>query len=331
MSGGYLWDPGQPEDADVREWERSLQGYAYKPDPGKLRGFQPRFHRKWLAAAASIVAVTAITLVWSSRAPSNGWRFQALQGTVRAGGRMLTEGALNPGQRLETARDSRARIEVESLGSVEVEPGTSIRLVRSSARERRMALDRGVIRAVISAPPRVFVVDTPSAVATDLGCAYKLEVDERGDGFLRVTVGWVSFEAQGRESFIPAGAACHTRKGFAPGTPYYQDAADALQQALTTVDFSPDPQERAAALSAVLREARARDRLTLWHLLTRGSAADRAATFGRFAQLAPLPDGVTFDGVLSMDRQMLDKLWVSLDLGPADWWRQWKGPAPPAP
>lgn len=194
-----------------------------------------------------------------------------------------------------------------------------------------MALDRGSIRAIITAPPRLFVVETPAAVAVDLGCAYKLDVDEAGNGYLRVTVGWVSFEAHGRESFIPAGAACRTRKGHAPGTPFYQDASDVLQEALARADFSNDASERTAAREIVLKEARVRDRLTLWHLLSRGSEGERAAAYDRFAELSPLPPGVTRQGVLRLDRAMLDQLWSSLDLGPTLWWRMWKGPAPPSP
>ena len=35
--------------------------------------------------------------------------------------------------------------------------------------------------ARIWAPPRLFYVNTPSAVAEDLGCAYTLEVDDLGE------------------------------------------------------------------------------------------------------------------------------------------------------
>ena len=37
---------------------------------------------------------------------------------------------------------------------------------------------------------------------------------------ISVTTGWVGFEWRGRESFIPAGAVCLTRKSLGPGTPY---------------------------------------------------------------------------------------------------------------
>ena len=85
----------------------------------------------------------------------------------------------------------------------------------------------------------------------------------RGAGIVRVESGWVAFEYNGRESFIPTGAMCATRPRFGPGTPYYEDAPDALAQALTILDFSTtDDVRRPVALEAVLSAARPRDAVT---------------------------------------------------------------------
>ena len=73
-----------------------------------------------------------------------------------------------------------------------------------------------------------FVVDTPAAKTVDLGCRYTLSVAKDGSGFLVVELGWVAFEWNKVESFIPRGAACATRVGHGPGTPYFLDAPEAL-------------------------------------------------------------------------------------------------------
>src|SRR6185295_11964349 len=111
------------------------------------------------------------------------------------------------------------------------------------------------------APPRLFFVDTPSAVAADLGCAYTLEVDDQGASKLSVTSGWVALELKDRESIVPAGASCDTRPGVGPGTPYFDDAPSVLREALKTVDFNPDASVRSAALPWILDQARPRDSL----------------------------------------------------------------------
>lgn len=130
---------------------------------------------------------------------------------------------------------------MEAVGEVEVDPNTRLRLLRARPLEHRFALDRGTIHAFIWAPPRLFTVDTPSAVAVDLGCRYTLHVEPGGNGELHVTFGWVSFDhtVNGAtvESFVPAGAMCLTRPGAGPGTPYFEDASPALRAALEKLDF----------------------------------------------------------------------------------------------
>src|SRR6185436_16436187 len=119
----------------------------------------------------------------------------------------------------------------------------------------------------------------------DLGCAYTLAVTDDGVGRLEVDTGWVAFEAQGHESFVPAGAACTTWPDVGPGTPFFADASPALRKALESLDRGLDP----TALATVLREARPRDGLTLWHLLTRVAAEARPVVHDRLAVLVPPP------------------------------------------
>ena len=175
-------------------------------------------------------------------------------------------------------------------------------------------LARGKMSAHIWAPPRLFFVNTPSAVAADLGCAYTLEVDDQGSSLLRVTSGWVALELQDRESVVPAGAACETRAGLGPGTPYFENASGDFRLALQALDFNRDAKVRRDALMAILVQARQQDTLTLWHLLTRVDSEDRARVYDRMAALGPPPPSVTREGILALDRTMLNAWRDSLEL-----------------
>jgi hypothetical protein len=172
--------------------------------------------------------------------------------------------------------------------------------VVARANEHRLSLARGRISAVVNAPPRLFFVDTAASTAVDLGCAYSMNVDDSGDGMLQVTLGWVSLEWSGRESLVPAGASCRTRPKVGPGTPYFDDASDALKRALAGLDFGGG-----GSLDAVLDEARVRDTLTLWHLLSRVDAADRLRVYNRMVGLVPLPEGVSPEKALALDPDTL--------------------------
>jgi hypothetical protein len=97
---------------------------------------------------------------------------------------------------------------------------------------------------------------------------------------------------------VPAGASAPTRPELGPGTPVFDDATARLRQALLDFDFGAGDD---AALDVVVAEARERDTLTLWHLMSRVEVDQRARVFDRIVALTPLPAGVDRDRVLALD------------------------------
>ena len=309
MNDEYLWDKSGEPDPEVERLEELLGQLRYEK-PLRL----PAERRSPRYAAAAVVILAAGTWFLGSRGPKIGWDITRVQGDPRVG-RFLMGSAekLGVGEYLVTNSSTTARLDVARIGTLTVDPGSRVRLVKTGEKEHRVSLQRGVIHAMIWAPPGQFFVDTPSAVAVDLGCKYTLQVDDGGDGLLTVEMGWVAFESKGRESFIPAGAACATKRDSGPGVPYYLDAHDGVLSGL-----------RDGNTAAVLAAARPRDAMTLWHLLARVPQADRQAVYARMAAIAPPPSGVTRDGLLALNQPMMDQYWDSLGLNTAGWWRKWK-------
>jgi len=276
-----------------------------KPGKSFFSVCQPAF----VGIAAAVLVVVGFGVFWIyTREARPFWEVASLDGSPRIGSSLIhSKGRLAVGEWLETDDSSRAQIEVASIGQVDIDPNTRVRLVETKLTEHRLELQRGRMSARIWAPPRLFFVNTPSAVAADLGCAYTLEVDEHGVGLLHVTSGWVALQLRDRESMVPAGAACATRPGVGPGTPYFDDASHLFRQALAKFDFEPEDHQwsKIPALDIILHEARPRDTLTLWHLLERVEGNDRARVYDRLAQLVPPPDGVTRDGTLQLNEPML--------------------------
>ena len=325
----YLWDRSGTPDPAVQRLEELLSPLGHRGDPPMLRresrrSLVSRAIRPALAVAATLVVGVFVWFGWGVW--RGGWSVQATAGTPVIDGQSLDgSGLLKRGGRLVTDGSSRARIDVGRIGRVDVDPDTRLQLVNAGGRDHRLSLERGTIHARISAPPRFFSVNTPSAEAIDLGCAYTLQVDDHGAGLLRVTHGWVQFAYGGRESFIPQGAVGTTRPGVGPGTPYYEDAPAGYPHALATIDYEAvETAGRAAAFDLVVREARRRDALTLWHLLSRGSAAERARVFDRLAGLAPPPREATREAVLSGDRAALMAWWDDLSFEGTRWWQRLK-------
>lgn len=281
---------------------------ATKSRRSSFKVWQPSF----AGAVVGLLFVVCLTAFWIyTRESRPFWDVVRINGAPRIGSsRIGDRGQLAVGQWLETDESSSAKIAVATIGHVEIDPNTRVRLVETRPTEHRLELARGKMSAKIWAPPRLFFVDTPSAVAADLGCAYTLEVDDAGGSLLRVTAGWVALQLKGRESVVPAGAACATRPGIGPGTPYFEDATPIFKEALAKLDFEPSDLQwfKIPALDVVLRESRPKDTLSLWNLLYRVEGEDRVRVYERMAALSPPPKDVTREGVLRLDEPML-RLW----------------------
>jgi len=264
-----------------------------------------------IACGIGIILTAAGFWRWTAtRSPSVTWQIAAIAGTPQINTRGFNgESKLRVGEWLETDASARAKVSVGTIGEVDLAPNSRIRLINTSATNHRLELARGTMSALIWAPPRLFFVNTPSAVAVDLGCAYTLKVDDEGNGALHVTSGYVALQHAGRETIISAGQMCATRRDAGPGTPFVEDAPPALRRALDRFDF----ENAADALAEILEQARAADAPTLLNLLTRISAVSRGKVFDVLARDHPPPVNVTRIGVMEGDKTMLDA-W-SADLG----------------
>lgn len=352
-SSEYLWDRTGEPDRDIQRLEALLGEFQHDCPAPVFPQIAPE--RRWtffpsamrffpVATAAAVVALAVATFLMYRSKPveitgAPGWNVSRVAGEPRIGPlavRAKETGRLGVGQVLETDHQSLASLSAENTGQIEVEPNTRLRLLTMAAGLKRIALDRGTIHTYIWAPPGQFVVDTPSAMTVDLGCAYTLQVDDSGAGLVRTSLGWVGFKLNGHESFIPAGAACATRPKAGPGTPYFEDASSKFLAALARFDFEDSTtQQRAEDLAIVLGEARKRDALTLWHLLSRVDEGARVRVYDRLQQFVLPPAGVTKEGILRLDEFMLDQWWNQLGFDDISFWRHWErswsGEAAPAP
>lgn len=254
--------------------------------------------QRWAYGFAIVLIPAAVVFYWR-QAHAPRWE------VVRTRDGKVSDESVRAGEWLQTDSSSRAEMHIADIGTVEVEPGTKLRVVRTRPDDHRLSLEHGEIAATISAPPKLFFVETKSATAVDLGCQYRMKVDDAGNGLLTVTLGWVSFEWQGRESLVPAGARCRTRAGAGPGTPFFEDAPKNLTEALDRFDFASGGD---TALPTILADARPRDTLTLWHLLSRVSEASRPDVYDRMVSFAAPPKGVTREKALALDPETL-KMW----------------------
>src|SRR5262245_8293281 len=155
----------------------------------------------WVLVPTCVLLLVVGVYTWRQR-NLPAWHVESSSGAVTK---------LPVGRWLDTA-SSEATVQIENIGQVRVEPNSRIRVLESKPDEYRMELRQGTMHAQVWAPPKLFFVETPSATAIDLGCAYDLSVDKAGDSVLRVTLGFVELASNGRSSVVKAGWMAKTRK-----------------------------------------------------------------------------------------------------------------------
>jgi len=326
MNDDYLWDRSGEPDPEVQRLERLLGRYRHEetnPRPFPLSTQHSALSTRILrplaiAAALALFAIAIASFVrfqWSTGSP---WEITRIAGSPRMTGKILEpHDRLGVGDELRTDAASRVTVRIARVGEVDIGPNSELKLLATGRGRHRVALDHGTIHARLYAPPFTFGVRTPAGLATDVGCAFVLEYD-RGAGLLRVLSGWVDFDG---ETMIPAGAAVELREGSGAGSPYYPDASEVFRAALRELDFDHDP----TALPRVVATARARDAMTLLHLLAKAPPGNRSLIYDRLAELSPPPVGVTRDGILRRDPEQLEAWRKSLGIAVTrSWWMNWR-------
>jgi len=307
MSDRYLWDRSGEPDPEIERLEKLLSPFALSA--------RARSNRRWMAIAAGIAAIAGLA-AWQ-------WTLHTRPPSVKSAWQLIHSGSapieIYTGQLIRTDAHTTAELHSDLVGQVRLEPGSEAYVRESTPSRQLLMLRRGVMHAFIWAPPSQFAVDTPGVRAIDLGCAYTLSTNTSGDGLITVQTGWVAFDHDRHESFIPAGAVCRVSGERGPGIPWFEDAPQPFRDAVRNWerDHSVDN------LAAILATARPHDAITLWHLMSRVDTDQRAQVFDRFSELLRVPSKLRA-GVIAGDHNALDVCWNALQLGNTSWWRTWK-------
>ncbi len=308
----YLFDKHGEEDPEVARLEQLLGGHAHR-EPLRPPAERPRAiaRRRWttaaVAAGLAAAAAVALWLVPPDPEPTPihtqelvqqppavvcgperaGFAFATEGGAVQCAGTATGSGVLPVGEWLETSAEVEARLEVADIGDLTVHGGSRVRLVGTGSDEHRLELAQGRVSALVVAPPRLFVVDTPGASAVDLGCAYDLAVDDQGRTHLQVTSGAVSLEGHGLVAYVAAGNEVFAVRERGPGTPIAIAASKPMRDAVARFDAG-----HSDALDELLALAESRDGFTLWNLLGRTEGEARTAVYRRLDAIHPHPESV---------------------------------------
>lgn len=244
--------------------------------------------------------------------PNTYWFVEKLSGYPTIESRVLVDkGIIKIGETLNTDSYSRARLKVESIGEIDVEPRTEIQINETESFEYNLILYKGSISARTWSSPKLFAIKTPAANIKDLGCVYNISVDEKFTTMLQVKSGWVLMENGKQKCLLPAGTSCYSDTSIGLGTPFSDNASELFRQALFTFDFKDSTKK----IETVLSESEKDDFISLFHLLLKTDKETKEKIFDRLAQLTNIPKQIRKELIVDGDKYTLARLWIELNLG----------------
>jgi hypothetical protein len=324
----YLWDPTQPADRVVVQFERPLSMLRLDPadtplslpPQAKAPARRPSRRAWWLAVAASLVLLAGATAAYRWTWPEGAaWPMTLDSSDGSRAARLAV------GDELRLPATDTAHVRLARIGSMDVRSGTVISLRATTSNRHRLALTLGGVSVRTWAPPGAVIIQTPAGDVVDLGCVFRLDVTTERVARLTVDSGWVQLDNVYGEMLVPAGASSEMAPGGGPLVPVFDDATVAFRDGARRA-------ERAIAAGAAssidlgfAAGARRKDVITLLLLARNGSPDVGLPLLERAAELEAPPAGVTVEAVAKGDAVQFWRWYDSLDLPPPkNWWRNWR-------
>lgn len=270
-----------------------------------------------LFVISGIISAIALGIVLAffvfDHSPSVFWSVEKISGFPIIESQVLTDpGIIKVGERLVTDSESRARIRVGGIGEINVEPLSEIQIIETESSEYELLLTKGKISVITLLAPKLFSIETPSAIIKDFGSMYYVTVNDNSSTSVSVKSGWVKMENNDRRALLSSGTTCFSAPSIGPGIPVAEGATDLFKESLYKLDFENGGD---AELSTLLSESRQKDLISLFHLLKQLFPESRGKIYDRISFLFKMPQRITREGIVNGDKDMLARLWTELGAG----------------
>lgn len=241
------------------------------------------------------VVFAAYKIIFSAK----GWQIISTTGNPKQNSKALNkDDGFEEQSTIETDEISSLSVSIPELGRLSIEPSTVISRTKN---EHELKLDKGQIKKFEGDATDILTVLTPLAKIKELykGGAFKLIVNEDGSSSLIVESGWMIITINEFDSYIPKNFGCIISKGKY-AIPYPTDSDPELISLLQNFSGVNDP-----SVGTILTLATKKEALSIWHLLQLISTENRSIAFDQLNLLIPVPAGVTKEGILALNKEML--------------------------
>lgn len=238
------------------------------------------------------------------------WKVRTVTGSVVINGKVSLSERWDEGENLSIDELSKAVINIPKTGRMEVEPNSFLILLKAKDKSNRIKLLRGSIQIINTSLMPYLAIELNDAIIHDRGGTFSITTDNNSNAKISVDYGYLEIEQKGRTYYLDEGYICELRSSLHPGTPYKYDASELLKSEVAKFDYENGGD---TSIEKIISEARESDLLTLLALIPRSSESYRSVLFNKITAYYPPPPGVTLDGIIKLDAEMLERWWFEIE------------------
>lgn len=238
------------------------------------------------------------------------WKIKPEAGTYLLNDIESKSTKLEQNSSLKTENDSRVIINVPHTGTIRVEPNSSIQLLTAKSGNNVISFKSGSLKIVTNSDLPDFKIKFTNFDLIDYGASYTVSFDPLNNIDLVVEFGYVGIRKADSEIFINENYSCKIINREIVSTPFRTDASSEFIDLVLSYEKTDNTTE---LLDKITSKAREEDALTLLELLKKVSAVDRQILFQSISNFFPPPIGVTRNGIMRLDPDMLQMWWEEIE------------------
>lgn len=238
------------------------------------------------------------------------WDIKPERGTYKINGLETDLRLLDEGDRIETGNGSRLRVNIPNAGRFELDENSSVTLQKAKDEDNILRLNYGTLSVFSSVFQPGLTVNSDSVTVHDPGSIFKVSLDKKSQTTVEVVIGLVDVTFMSKTVKIARGYKCDISEDKGIMIPYHKYASVTFMDALNNFENGNNPEQN---LQMIIQSAKETDALTLLCLLGEVKPNNRLILFDKLNELFLMPTGVTQQGVMQLNPEMLNQWWDEIE------------------
>jgi flagellar basal body-associated protein FliL len=262
-----------------------------------------------LTSMVFVLIVLVFYFIWVIN-NTGPWSSKTLSGTMKYNDSYVTKADLDEEDFIATGPSSEAQITIADEAVINLLSDTRLQVIKTKRSLNRIVLHSGqIVFTPVSYSPN-FELDYLRTVVRAMHAKYSASVNPSGALIVKCVSDYIEITTPVDQIFLANDYACKVYLNDILSLPYNIYATDAFREQLNNLERNSSD---IVALTSLLYNAEEKDALTLIRLLEMVPSKNREIIFRKLSNFFPPPNTVTFAGILSGNKDMLNEWWFEIE------------------